>query len=148
MESSSETPVLDRGDATIERSSRFVYRQKLATRITHWLWATCFFFLLMSGLQIFNARTMLYLGQQSGFQFDNSVPCIGADETDGGPSGYTVIFGKRLNTDGVLGASQSEGKKTGRGFPSWATMPGPVDLATGRVIHFFFAWLLVGTLLV
>jgi thiosulfate reductase cytochrome b subunit len=30
-----------------------------------------------------------------------------------------------------------------RGFPSWATIPGWRDLATGRRWHFFFAWLLV-----
>ena len=29
------------------------------------------------------------------------------------------------------------------GFPHWATLPGERDLATGRRIHFFFAWLLV-----
>jgi thiosulfate reductase cytochrome b subunit len=29
------------------------------------------------------------------------------------------------------------------GFPSWATIPGWRDLATGRRWHFFFAWLLV-----
>ena len=34
------------------------------------------------------------------------------------------------------------------GFPAWATIPSDQDLATGRVVHFFFAWLLVGTLLV
>ena len=32
-------------------------------------------------------------------------------------------------------------------FPGWSTIPSYHDLATGRVIHFFFAWLLVGTLL-
>jgi thiosulfate reductase cytochrome b subunit len=31
-------------------------------------------------------------------------------------------------------------------FPDWATVPSYRDLATGRVIHFFFAWILVGTL--
>ena len=35
-----------------------------------------------------------------------------------------------------------------RAFPSWATVPTGQNLATGRVIHFFFAWLLVATLLV
>ena len=33
-------------------------------------------------------------------------------------------------------------------FPAWATIPSYHDLGTGRVIHFFFAWMLVGTLLV
>jgi thiosulfate reductase cytochrome b subunit len=40
------------------------------------------------------------------------------------------------------------GRATARGFPAWTTIPSYGDLATGRVIHFFFAWLLVGTLLV
>ena len=30
-----------------------------------------------------------------------------------------------------------------RGFPSWLTIPSYRDLSTGRVWHFFFAWLLV-----
>ena len=30
-----------------------------------------------------------------------------------------------------------------RGFPSWITIPGYQDLATGRRWHFFFAWLFV-----
>ena len=32
---------------------------------------------------------------------------------------------------------------TGRGFPSWATLPGPNWLAMARQWHFAFAWLLV-----
>jgi thiosulfate reductase cytochrome b subunit len=35
------------------------------------------------------------------------------------------------------------GVMTARGFPDWATLPGPQWLAMGRVWHFFFAWLLV-----
>ena len=34
------------------------------------------------------------------------------------------------------------------GFPGWATIPSFRDLATGRVVHFFFAWVLVGALAV
>jgi len=37
---------------------------------------------------------------------------------------------------------------THRAFPAWATIPSYQDLATGRVIHFFFAWALAATLLV
>jgi thiosulfate reductase cytochrome b subunit len=33
------------------------------------------------------------------------------------------------------------------GVPTWATIPATQDLATGRVVHFFFAWILVLTLL-
>lgn len=91
-------------------TGRLIKRQKLATRITHWIWAFCLFFLLLSGLQIFNAHPALYIGDQSGFQFDNAILEI-------------------------------------EGFPAWATIPSNQDLATGRVMHFFFAWILVVTLL-
>jgi thiosulfate reductase cytochrome b subunit len=44
----------------------------------------------------------------------------------------------------VLGASADRsGNVVPRGFPSWLTIPSYQDLATGRVWHFFFAWLLV-----
>ncbi len=89
---------------------RLIRRQKLATRVTHWIWAVCLFFLLLSGLQIFNAHPILYLGDQSGFAFDNAV----------------------LRLDG---------------FPGWVTIPSTRDLATGRVVHFFFAWIFVLNLL-
>jgi thiosulfate reductase cytochrome b subunit len=95
---------------TSGKHGRLITRQKLATRITHWIWAICLFFLLLSGLQIFNAHSALYLGDQTGFEFDNEIFAI-------------------------------------EGFPSWLTIPSTQDLATGRVIHFFFAWILVATLI-
>ncbi len=61
---------------TSARPGRLIKRQKLATRLTHWTWAVCFFFLLMSGLQIFNAHPALYLGDQSGFTYDNAILVI------------------------------------------------------------------------
>ncbi|MBX3531651.1 MAG: cytochrome b/b6 domain-containing protein [Rhizobiaceae bacterium] len=136
--------------ATIEppTGKRLVYRQTLATRLTHWTWAACLFFLLLTGLQIFNAHPALYIGDQSGFQFDNAVLRIGAENTDGGPRGYTEIFGARFDTTGVLGLSGSSSlTQQARGFPAWATIPSYYDLATGRVVHFFFAWLLSFTLI-
>jgi Ni,Fe-hydrogenase I cytochrome b subunit len=33
-----------------------IYRQSIWTRATHWVWAICLFFLLLTGLQIFNAH--------------------------------------------------------------------------------------------
>ena len=129
-------------------SSLLIYKQNLATRITHWTWAICLFFLLLSGLQIFNARPTLYVGQQSGFDFDNSILSMSAEDTKRGPKGYTAVFGHSFNTSGWLGMSQEDGEPTPRGFPAWATIPAAQDLATGRVIHFFFAWLLVFTLFV
>ena len=125
-----------------------IYRQFLSTRITHWLWAISLFFLLLSGLQIFNARPDLYIGQQSGFGFDNAILRFDAADTDDGPRGYTTLFGKRFDTTGIFGLSGSGDNQEARGFPAWATIPSYQDLATGRVVHFFFAWILVATLLV
>lgn len=120
------------------RQGPLIYRQSLWTRATHWLWAASLFFLLLTGLQIFNAHPALYLGDQSGFEFDNAVLTIGSD----GPRGVTRIFGAEFDTTGVLGLSGGEA----RAFPAALTIPSYQSLATGRVIHFFFAWLLVGTL--
>jgi thiosulfate reductase cytochrome b subunit len=127
---------------------QLVYKQKLATRLTHWVWVICLFFLLLSGLQIFNAHPTLYVGQQSGFGFKNTVVSMDAENTDAGAKGYTTIFGHRFDTSGWLGMSYVNGEPTPAGFPSWATIPSSQDLATGRVVHFFFAWGLVLTLTV
>jgi thiosulfate reductase cytochrome b subunit len=120
-----------------------VYRQRLATRLTHWVWAVSLFFLLLTGLQIFNAHPALYWGQESGFDYNNALLALSGRETDGGLQGVTWILGREFDTTGLLGVSDGQVK----GFPSWATIPSHHDLATGRVIHFFFAWILTGTLL-
>ena len=106
------------------------------------------FFLLLSGLQIWNAHPALYIGEQSGFAFDNTLLAIGAENTDAGVRGYTTILGHKLDTTGVLGVSERAGRPNYVGFPSWATIPSVRDLATGRVVHFFFAWTLVAALAV
>lgn len=124
-----------------------IYRQFLWTRVTHWIWAVALFFLLLSGLQIFNAHPTLYVGNQSGFGYDNEVLALRAENTPEGPVGYARILGARLNTTGVLGLSWRGERPVRRGFPGWATIPSGQDLATGRVVHFFFAWVLVITLL-
>lgn len=129
-------------------SGNLVYRQTRATRLTHWTWAICLFFLLLSGLQIFNAHPELYVGRQSGFAFDNGVLAIGAESSATGPVGYTDVFGHRFNTTGLLGVSGPADNPSARAFPAWATIPSGQDLATGRIVHFFFAWLLSATLLV
>lgn len=123
-----------------------IYRQSAWTRVTHWSWAIALFFLLLSGLNIFNAHPRLYIGDQSGFEFDNAVLRIGAVDTVQGRQGYTEIFGHRFNTTGVLGLSGDE--PSVRAFPSWATIPSYYDLGTARVVHFFFAWMLALTLIV
>lgn len=119
-----------------------IYRQSAWTRATHWLWAVSVFFLLVSGLQIFNAHPALYIGKESGFEYDNAVLVLAAEEAASGLRGTTTIFGHSFDTTGVLGASGG----VPRGFPAWATLPSYQDLATGRVVHFFAAWVLVATL--
>ena len=120
-----------------------VYRQRLLTRLTHWAWAVSLFFLLLTGLQIFNAHPALYWGQESGFEYNNALLALSGRETEDGLRGVTWVLGQEFDTTGTLGASGGQV----RGFPSWATIPSHHDLATGRVIHFFFAWVLFGTLL-
>ena len=123
---------------------RLIYRQSVWTRATHWIWAVCLFFLVLTGLQIFNAYPKLEIGQQSGFEFDNAVFEIGARQLDDEIQGYTRLFSREFDTTGVLGVSNGEI----RAFPAAVTIPSTRSLATGRVIHFFFAWGLVGTLAV
>lgn len=129
-----------------------IKRQSVWTRLTHWLWVICLFFLLFSGLQIFNAHPQLYIGQESGFEYDNSVLSIYAERTpEGGIAGVTRLWGQRFYTTGILGFSGRDDEALGarvRAFPSWMTIPSYQDLATGRVVHFFFAWLLVGTMVI
>jgi thiosulfate reductase cytochrome b subunit len=135
-------------DATPQRQRTLVYRQSAWTRLTHWIWAISLFFLLLTGLQIFNAHPTLYIGDQSGFGFDNEVLAMRGENTPEGPVGYINVLGTRFETTGVFGVSGSAERPVGRGFPAWATIPSGQDLATGRVVHFFFAWLFSATLLV
>ncbi|PZO75550.1 MAG: hypothetical protein DI629_17210 [Mesorhizobium amorphae] len=137
----SETP-------TDEPEGALVYRQSIWTRLTHWVWALALFFLLLTGLNIFNAHPTLYVGQQSGFAFDNAVLAIGTERSADGLKGYLAVFGHRFDTTGVLGVAVHDGRTEVRAFPAWMTIPSYYDLASARVFHFFFAWILAGTLLV
>ncbi|MHA6691114.1 cytochrome b/b6 domain-containing protein [Devosia sp. A449] len=125
-----------------------IYRQSIWTRVTHWVWALCLFFLLLTGLQIFNAHPALYIGQQSGFEFNNAILQIDAINTPEGPRGRTTVFGRSFDTTGVLGMSGSAERPVFTAFPGAVTIPSYRDLGTGRVVHFFFGWVLVATLFV
>ncbi|MBO0663015.1 cytochrome b/b6 domain-containing protein [Jiella sp. MQZ9-1] len=133
-------------DEVSQKRGRLIYRQKLATRLTHWIWAISLFFLLLSGLQIFMARPDLYIGKQSGFGFDNAILRIDARKVGNEIQGVTTIFGTSVDTTGWLGLVPEDGSMTAKTFPGWLTVPSYRDLATGRVVHFFFAWVLVTTL--
>ena len=51
----------------VRAGRRVILRHSVLVRVTHWINALCFFFLLMSGLQIFNAHPALYWGNKSNF---------------------------------------------------------------------------------
>src|SRR3954454_2951455 len=121
----------------------YFYRHSVVVRLTHWVNVLCMTMLLMSGLQIFNAHPALYWGKKS--NFDDPFLVMGSVQGPGGASvGVTQILGHSFTTTGVLGLSKGpDGQLTQRGFPSWITIPGYQDLATGRRWHFFFAWLFV-----
>lgn len=136
----------NRSARTPRAKTRLVRRHRLTTRLAHWSWATCLFFLLLSGLQIFNAHPILHLGEESGFKYDNAVLDIGMEERNGAIRGVTVVLGHAFDTTGVLGISGVVDDRRVVAFPSWATIPSYRDLATGRVFHFFFAWVFAATL--
>lgn len=125
------------------KHSHLIYRHSLVVRMTHWINAFCLLALLMSGLQIFNAHPSLYLGNRS--EPGTAVLSIGAITTDNGTTAGRLQLGdKTFNTTGFLGVSTGpDGEASDRAFPSWLTLPGYQDLATGRRWHFFFAWLFV-----
>lgn len=142
------------------KRTQLFHRQSVWTRVTHWIWAVTLFFMVTSGLQIFNAHPILYFGRQSGFgdkqylgpqagygnkQFDNTVLDIHVERRGDTIVGVTSILGHDFDTSGFLGTSGSKHDPIYQGFPEWATVPSYYDLATGRVVHFFFAWILVAT---
>ncbi|TAM95164.1 MAG: hypothetical protein EPN40_10900 [Rhodanobacteraceae bacterium] len=121
---------------------RLIYRHTLPLRIMHWINAICLLILLGSGLQIFNAHPALYWGQRS--RFEHPWLMLGATRSDNGTlHGVTVIGEHRFDTTGWFGVSKVDGQTAIRGFPTWATIPGPQWLAMGRAWHFFFAWIFV-----
>jgi thiosulfate reductase cytochrome b subunit len=118
------------------------YRHRLPVRITHWLNLVILAVMLGSGLQIFNAHPSLYWGDRS--DPGQAWLSIEARRTEGGSlRGVTRLAGYEVETTGVLGVSAGRDGAEARGFPAWATIPGPRWLAMGRRWHLFFAWLLV-----
>jgi thiosulfate reductase cytochrome b subunit len=145
----SSIPGVDPGVATAPAPSvaplewRIVLRHRLPLRVMHWINLLCMLVLVGSGLQIFNAHPALYWGAASTFD----APAFAANAVmgpDGKARGVTTIGAHRFDTTGVLGVSRrADGMRVKRGFPEWATIPGPRSLALGRRWHFFFAWLWV-----
>lgn len=138
------TGMISHDRAASQSDSRLIFRQTAITRLTHWVWAVTMFFMLLSGLQIFNSRPNLYIGQQSGFGFDNSILDFGLN--DDGTVPQVRVFGHVWDQAGYHGVADRLPRSNYTAVPSWATIPSYHDLGAGRVVHFFFAWILVGTL--
>ena len=122
---------------------RTVLRHRAPLRWMHWINLACMLVLVGSGLQVFNAHPALYWGQASSF----GSPVFATSAVrgpDGKGRGITLVGSASFDTTGVLGVSaNTDGRMVRRGFPEWATIPGPRSLALGRRWHFFFAWLWV-----
>jgi thiosulfate reductase cytochrome b subunit len=127
-----------------DHNAMLYYRHRLPVRIMHWINVLAFFMLLMSGLQIFNAHPALNWGKSS---YDGKPPLLrmsASQMPDGKIIGVTQVLGHQFVTTGVLGASRgADGALVERGFPMWATIPGPQWLSMARRWHFFFAWVFV-----
>lgn len=124
-------------------TDHIVLRHRWPLRAMHWINLLCMLVLVGSGLQIFNAHPALYWGQTS--TFDDPAFAAHAVQGSDGLRGVTRIGDASFDTTGVLGASKQGANQNlvQRGFPDWATIPGPRSLALGRRWHFFFAWLWV-----
>ncbi|MAM59042.1 MAG: hypothetical protein CMN25_17145 [Salinicola sp.] len=128
--------------STPRRRAIFIRRHAVVTRLSHWLNVVCLSFLILSGLQIFNAYPQLHWGQY-GMDSDPAFLTIGASESHGMPHGFVEIGSVSVPTTDFLGLSKVEGEWTPRAFPTWLTFPSYQDLAAGRNWHFFFAWVFV-----
>jgi thiosulfate reductase cytochrome b subunit len=127
------------GEAGAAQGGDVVRRHRLSTRIWHGVNLVAFFVLLMSGLMIFNAHPRLYWGAY-GANPDPAWLEIGAE--DG--RGYLALGALRLDTTGLLGISEQDGRLRQRAFPGWATIPSSYDLALARRWHLTFAWAFAG----
>jgi len=129
------------GNNPPQASAERIYRHRLPVRVMHWINVVSLTILLMSGLNIFNAHPALYWGKDA--HFASPWLAISARDTAAGTVGVTRFAGREWQTTGVLGVSDVDGETRARGFPSWATVPGPQWLAMARNWHFFFAWIFV-----
>ncbi|OYX91608.1 MAG: hypothetical protein B7X90_08210 [Novosphingobium sp. 17-62-19] len=119
-------------------AQKLIYRTRLPVRIWHWLNALSIFALLMSGATIFNAHPRLYWGK-FGANYDQPWLVIGKR----GQEGFLQLGSLEIPTTGFLGYTPYSTKA----IPPLFTIPNYYSLAEGRQWHFFFAWMLVISLL-
>ncbi|MGH7071914.1 MAG: cytochrome b/b6 domain-containing protein [Acetobacteraceae bacterium] len=124
------------------RGRQNFHRHSLPVRLAHWTNFVCLVVLLMSGLAIFNGWPALYWGIRTHFVHP-LLAFFAMRMPSGQVVGITWLFGHSFVTTGWFGLSESGGRTVVRGFPYWATLPGPLDLALARRWHFFFAWIFV-----
>ena len=126
-----------------------VYRQSGWTRLTHWIWAISPVLPAVDRPADLQRASRALYRQAVGLRLRQRGACDRRrEQRETARAATREIFGTRFDTTGVLGLSRRRQMRRSRGFPAWATIPSYQDLGTGRVIHFFFAWVLVGTLLV
>lgn len=123
-----------------------VPRHRLIVRVTHWINVLALSLMLLTGLNIFNAHPALYWGLYS--TFDHPWLSLTAQNTAHGLQGVTQVGPYRLDTTGVLGASNEMGQLAPRAFPAWATLPHGTYLSDARAWHFFWAWIFATNLAV
>lgn len=121
-----------------ESAPELVYRTRLPVRIWHWINALSIFALLMSGATIFNAHPRLYWGKY-GANYDDPWLIIGKR----GQEGFLQLGSLEIPTTGLLGYTPWSTKA----IPPLLTIPNYYSLAEGRQWHFFFAWILVVSLI-
>jgi thiosulfate reductase cytochrome b subunit len=119
--------------------TRKVARHALLVRITHWINVVALSFMLLSGLNIFNAHSALYWGKKA--DFAHPWLSIQGGATPQGWKGDTQIGSAHFDTTGVLGASKFNGVMQPRAFPAWLTLPPGTWLSLARRWHFFWAWI-------
>lgn len=131
------TIATNRGIMNAMASSPLILRIRWPVRLWHWINALSVFIMLMSGMMIFNAHPRLYWGK-FGANFDKAWLEIG----NHGTRGYFALAGHEVPTTGLLGYAQS----TALAFPPILTIPSSYGLSAARGWHFFFAWILVASL--
>ncbi|MFO1105023.1 MAG: cytochrome b/b6 domain-containing protein [Amaricoccus sp.] len=114
-----------------------VRRHRLSTRIWHWVNVVTLVIMLMSGLMIFNAHSRLYWGQ---YGANRDPAWLEINSTSEG-RGYLRIGALSIDTSGLLGTQEVDGRLQELAFPGWATIPSSYDLAMARRWHLTFAWL-------
>ncbi len=127
----------------MQKAERSSYKHRLPVRLAHWLNVVCFFILLGSGLNIFNAHPKLYWGQYSSFETP-AFELLAKRDAKKELVGYLKVGQTEFISTGVLGVSDNKmGQPIAVGFPGWSTIPSGRNLADARLWHFFFAWIFV-----